>query len=295
MNIFSIRDIENLSGIKAHTLRVWEQRYGIIKPNRKDSRHRQYDVEDLKRILRISHLYNQGFKISRIAEMSDADICRLTIEAQEEGRFDVFINQLIEASIDYDEELFRRAVDAVIYHQGFENAMIQVVYPFLNKIGMLWLTGNIVPSQEHFATNIIRNKILLESSLLQASKSTSNKRYVLFCPPEEFHEIPLLFVQYCLKKRKVYTIFLGVNSSVGNLVDLFSRTQATHLFVHLTTNLSNFEPQQLLENLCATFPNVEVHAAGKVFEILRMEQNNLRIFEQLPDFFRFIEEESTTG
>jgi len=284
MNTFSIRDIENLSGIRAHTLRVWEQRYGIIKPSRKQSRHRLYGIEDLKRILRISHLYNQGFKISRIAEMTDEDICRLTAEGQSKGKFDIFINQLIEASIDFDEELFRRALEAVLFRQGFENTIIQVVYPFLNKIGMLWLTGNIIPSQEHFASNIIRNKILIETSRLDWKPVRPNIRYVLFCPPEEFHEIPLLFIQYCLKKRGISSSLLGVNTTFSELNDFLSTTRVTHLFVHLTTNFTDSEPGVLLEQLCQLYPEINIQASGRVFNGLMHEVENLTLFTDILEF-----------
>jgi DNA-binding transcriptional MerR regulator len=284
MNTFSIRDIENLSGIKAHTLRVWEQRYGIIKPSRKQSRHRLYGIDDLKRILRISHLYNQGFKISRIAEMSDEDICRLTAEAQSKGKFDIFINQLIEASIDFDEELFRRALDAVLFRQGFEHTIIQVVYPFLNKIGMLWLTGNIIPSQEHFASNIIRNKILFETAGMEWKPKKAGVRYVLFCPPEEYHEIPLLFIQYCLKKRGIGCSLLGVNTTLSELNDFLSTTSVTHLFVHLTTNFTDNEPAELVEDLCKLYPDIQVLASGRVFNGLTHELENLTLFMDILDF-----------
>lgn len=289
MHSFSIRDIENLSGIKAHTLRIWEVRYGIVKPSRKDSNHRQYGIEELKRILRISHLYNQGFRISKIAQMSDDDISRLTLETQQIAPHEFFINQLIEASIDFDDDLFRQILDSVIYKYGFEHTIVEVVYPFLTKIGMLWLTGNILPAQEHFASHIIRNKIVFETYKESIEKKVSTDHYILFCPPEEYHEIPLLFVQYCLRKRGITSTFLGVNTSVNDLKTLLTKMKATHLFVHFTTNFSDAEPEEMLIDLCSSFPSLEVFAAGRIFEKTTLDQPNLRVFHRLPDFFPLLD------
>ncbi len=290
MHSFSIKDIENLSGIKAHTLRIWEMRYGVVKPIRKHSKHRKYGVEELKRILRISHLYNQGFRISRIAQMTDEDICRLTTESQSNASQILYINQLIEASIDFDEPLFRQIFNAVINKFGFEDAILEVIYPFLSKIGMLWLTGNILPAQEHFASHIIRNKIVFETYNESVDKKISKDHYILFCPPEEYHEIPLLFVQYCLKKRGINSTFLGVNTSVDDLKILLSKMKATHLFVHFTTNFSDQDPDSLLTELCSSFPSLEVFAAGRLFEKTTITYPKLKIFYQLPDFFPILKQ-----
>lgn len=289
MHCFTIRDIENLSGIKAHTLRIWEVRYGIVKPLRKESNHRLYGIEDLKKILRISHLYNQGFRISRIAEMTDEAICRLTIETQTNTSYESFINQLIEASVDFDDNLFREILDNVIDRIGFESAIIHVAYPLLSKIGMLWLTGNVLPAQEHFASHIIRNKIVLETHKASLEKKISKDHYILFCPPEEYHEIPLLFVQYCLRKRGITSTFLGVNTAIEDLKTLLSKMNATHLFVHFTTNFSDAAPESLLVSLSTLFPNLQVFAAGKTFEKTSLTHPNIKILHQLPDFFPILE------
>lgn len=290
MHSFSIKDIENLSGIKAHTLRIWEIRYGIVRPNRKDSNHRIYGIDELKKILKVSHLYNQGFRISRIAQMTDEDICRLTIETQANLTQDSFINQLIEASVDFDEELFRNIFGTVINKFGFESAVIEIIYPFLSKIGTLWLTGNILPAQEHFASNIIRNKIIFESFNASLQKRVSKDHYILFCPPEEYHEIPLLFVQYCLKKRGINSTLLGVNTSVNDLKVLLTKMKATHLFVHFTTNFTSIAPKEMLVELCTRFPKLQIFAAGRLFEKMSIDQPNLRIFHQLPNFFPILDQ-----
>lgn len=265
MNTFTIRDIENMSGIKAHTLRVWEQRYGIIKPMRKDSLHRLYGIEDLKQILRISYLYNQGYKISRIAEMDEHEIKKLSLELSPKGSFEVFVNQMMEASMDFDETLFRKIMDSVVSHLGMEKAMMLVIYPYLQKVGLLWMTGNVIPAQEHFASNIIRNKILFATNQLPLIAKKSRIRYLLFCPPGEFHEIPLIFMQYGLKRRGITNILFGADTSVEQLKEYIRKHGATHLFLFLTTNFTNLDPLELLDDLRTDFPELQLEVAGDSF------------------------------
>lgn len=286
MNTFTIRDIENLSGIKAHTLRVWEQRYGIIKPMRKDSNHRLYGIDDLKKILRISFLYHEGYKISRIAEMTEDQMKKLALEFTPKGNHDVFINQLMESSIDFDESAFRTALDAAVMHLGLERSMTQVIYPFMNKVGMLWLTGNMIPAQEHFGTNIIRNKIIWATSQLKQRKSPGDQRYIIFCPPGEFHEIPLLLVQFSLRQRGIPSVYFGVNTSVDQVSDYLDKNQATHLFLHLITNFSQLEPIVLLDDLYKRFRSLQILAAGRVFRDVK--HNGVKLFDTVQHFLDYL-------
>lgn len=291
MNTFTIRDIENLSGIKAHTLRVWEQRYGIIKPMRKDSNHRLYGIDDLKKILRISYLYHEGYKISKIADMSEQEIRKLALEFSPKGSHEVFINQLMESSIDFDEVAFRRAMDAVLLHLSLEKAMTLVIYPFFHKIGMLWLTGNIVPAQEHFATNIIRNKIILASSQLKARKVVANRKYLIFCPKGEYHEIPILFVQYSLRQRGIPSMYFGVNTDTAQISDFLEKNEATHLFLHLITNFTHHEPASILHDLHQQFPKLTILASGRAFKDLEVTNKKTRIFNTVQDFISYVDKD----
>src|ERR1700761_9173642 len=156
MNSFSIRDIENLCGIKAHTLRVWEQRYQLVSPKRKPGNHRYYDAEDLKHLLRISWLYHLGHKPSHLAQLSEEQIRTLAQwTPQTPNAHEAFIDQLLESSLDFDTDTFTRIQNTVIGHMGFEKTVTRVLFPFLQKIGLLCLTGTLVPAQEHFASALI--------------------------------------------------------------------------------------------------------------------------------------------
>src|SRR6478672_6586541 len=210
MQVFTIRDIENLTGIKAHTLRIWEQRYDLFTPRRKESQHRIYDNEDLKQLLRISFLYHSGWKVSKIAALSEGQITGLVNEATIGNiNYRVFINQLIEAAIDFDEKRFITVVNQVTEKIGFEKCVVDLCYPFLVKIGLLWSTNNVIPAQEHFTSYIIQNKIIVETEKLEMGNTTPS--IVLMSPKGEFHELPLLFINYLLKKSGWGTVYLGSN------------------------------------------------------------------------------------
>ena len=224
MNHFSIRDIENLSGIKAHTLRVWEQRFNLISPKRKAGNHRFYDNDDLKYILRIAYLYNQGYKISRIACLSEKEIHDLAVDVKyDKDNYEIFINWLMEASIDFDQERFESILRTAESALGYEELVLKVIFPLLNKIGMLWLTGRVIPAHEHFASSFIKNQMIVAIERLEMPESTNPRKVLLFAPKNEFHEIPLLFMWYLLRKNKVPVIYLGVNADTELVFQYCSR------------------------------------------------------------------------
>jgi DNA-binding transcriptional MerR regulator len=266
MQTFSIRDIENLSGIKAHTLRVWEQRYGLIMPGRKESRHREYTNDDLKQILRVAYLYHQGYKISKIARMSPEEINTLSLEYNQHSSFEVFVNQFIEAALDFDEDGFEKVFDALILHLGFEKAFIHVVYPFLNKLGMLWMTGNVLPAQEHFSSNLIRKRIILAIDGLTTATVEKQALMLLFTPSGEFHEIPLLISHYLLKKNGYRIAYLGINTSMDDLKTFSSSNPDFTLFFHLLTNFTDKEPDAYIKMLVDAFPGKKIIASGQLFQ-----------------------------
>ncbi len=283
MQTFSIRDIENLSGIKAHTLRVWEQRYGLIMPARKESRHREYTNEDLKHILRVSYLYHHGYKISRIAGMNPEEINALSLDYNQHTSFDVFINQFIEAALDFDEDRFEEVFDSLILHLGFEKAFIHVVYPFLQKLGMLWMTGNILPAQEHFSSHIIRKKIILAIDALTMVPDEQGEKIILFSPSGEYHEIPLLLIHYLLKKSGNPIVYFGIDISVDELKLYAAGNPSCMLYFHMVTNFTDMEPEAYLEMLCDCFPGKKIFASGPVFKIGISYPEKVRIIHHLKD------------
>jgi DNA-binding transcriptional MerR regulator len=263
MNLFSIRDIENLTGIKAHTLRIWEQRYNLFCPKRKESKHRFYDCEDLKYLLRIAYLYNHGHKISQIAAWSPEEIAKMALDAPPDAEnYEIFINQLTEASIDFDQHRFEKILHNLVLHAGVEKSMTCVLFPLLKKIGMLWLTGSVIPAQEHFASALIIKKMMVAIDGLGRPVYTGGRRVLLFTPSGEHHEIPLLFMQYMLKKQGVPVVYVGKNISLTMLQQICAHQPCTQLYFHIITNLIKCDMHAYLEKLSTMFPDKEIVFSG---------------------------------
>lgn len=270
MNFFSIRDVQNLTGIKAHTLRIWEQRHSILSPRRKSSNHRQYDNEDLKQLLRVAFLYKHGYKISRIAGLSEEDISRLSLELRpDRDNYDIFVNQLTESTIDLDPDRFERVLDQLFQQNDIEQSILSVLFPLLRQIGHLWLAGSVMPAQEHFASAIIVKKLLLAIDQLERPSPACRRRVVLFTPYGESHEIPLLFMQYLLKKNGVPYLYLGSNVKLDTLAMVCEHFEAenpeqpiTQIYFHLMTNLIRMDLSEFLHRLSAMFPQKDIIYAG---------------------------------
>jgi DNA-binding transcriptional MerR regulator len=291
MNIFNIRDIENLTGIKAHTLRVWEKRYGNIMPPTSVGKHRQYDNNDLRHILKISSLYHNGFKISKIANMSAEEIETATLEMDEKTSFEVFITRLIEFSIELNENGFKKLFSELREMMGDENLYHHIVFPFLARIGNLWLNGKVVPVQEHFCSTLIRNELLLSiDQITQKSRfNTSTIKVLLFTPESEFHEIPLLFFNLLLKKLRFHTIYLGTNCTFSVVKDVLAKTKTNTLLVYLITNLGDKNSQLLVDEYTSHFPKEKIIFAGPGFKDAETKSVNgfmARNLESVIDFFK---------
>lgn len=264
MNFFTIGDIENLTNIKAHTLRVWEQRYGLCNCKRKESSHRYYDGEDLKQILRIAWLYHQGVKISHIASLSADDIRKKALgEGYVPTQHSIYVNRLLESSIDLDEPAFSMYLRESIGVFGLEATMLRVIFPFLKKIGLFWLTGHVIPSQEHFASSIITRTLCSSiEKLPDITASPTGKSVLMFTPPGEYHEIPLLFMQYLLKKKNVRHANLGSAVSLEVLKTYCGQQHASSLYFHLITNLTKYDINAYLQQLSDAFPDKKIYCSG---------------------------------
>jgi DNA-binding transcriptional MerR regulator len=290
MNQFSIKDIENLCGVKAHTLRVWEQRYNLFTPKRKESQHRIYDCDDLKELLQISFLYHNGYKISRIAELSPDEIAAEVAKIRPQGcNYETYVHQLIEASVSFDQEAFQKIVNGLVLRMGLENAMVSVFYPFLQRIGLLWMTNHVIPAQEHFCSHIIRKKIICATDGLELSKQ-GNLNVVIFSPVGELHEIPLLLVNYLLRKRGVWTTYFGCNVDNAALAYYQSNVPVTHFVSHLVTQLASESLGTSIRELCHQYPSIPVHVSGPAACCICDSPGNLHRFSSLAEVTQFAED-----
>ncbi len=219
---FSIRDLENLSGIKAHTIRIWEKRYQLLSPERTATNIRTYSLSSLQKLLNITLLYNNGYKISKIAKIPEKDLPGLVRDVGFKDNPDKHaINALKFAMLNFDQALFLKTYDKLREERPFSAIFWEIFIPFLEDLGLLWQTSTISPAHEHFITHLIKQKVYTNTESLQApSASKTDKVHVLFLPENEIHEIGLLFVNYEFLVKGARTIYLGQTMPVENLVDL---------------------------------------------------------------------------
>lgn len=262
MNAFTIKDLENLSGIKAHTIRIWEQRYTFLKPQRTNTNIRSYTSEELKTILNISLLNKYGYKISHISkmglpEMKEKILLLDHVQAQQER----IVNELIQLMVDLDMDTFETLLSRQIKDHGIEKSINHVIFPFLERIGILWLTYHINPAQEHLVTNIIRQKLIvgIENA---SSKLQSSKTALLFLPEGEYHEIGLLYVYYLLKSRGTNVLYLGANVPLKDMEYIVNLKNPDFLYSHLTSVAHHFNFERLLSKLSLQLSSFPIIISG---------------------------------
>jgi MerR family transcriptional regulator, light-induced transcriptional regulator len=288
MHYFSIRDIENLCGIKAQTLRIWEVRYKIFLPKRKESNHRLYDNEDLKQLLRIAYLYRQGWKISRLAQLRPQEILEQVVATAAENKTGSFYTtQLLEKAIDFDQSGFSRVLDTAIQALGFETCIVHVCYPLLQKIGILWMTSHVIPAQEHFCSYLIQHKIIATTDTLPLPQPGAPE-ILLFCPHGEYHELPIFFIHYLLRKTGWNSFYIGTSVSMDLLRQFVAGKNANFLFLHLITNFTGFTADDYLEQLCRAFPEKTIVASGAAALESQRQFTNLRLLRTDDEIYEFI-------
>ena len=288
MEYFTIKDIENLCGIKAHTLRIWEQRYNLFVPKRKDSQHRIYDNDDLKQLLRISFLYHNGWKISKIAGLSSGQVAEEVRKSEiTNTTYKTFIIQLIEAAVDFDEISFVEILNQLTAKLGFEKCITDICYPYLNRIGMLWVTNNIIPAQEHFSSYIIQNRIIAETNKLSINNETPT--LLLFSPKGEYHELPLLFIFYLLRKNGWSVVYLGASITKEVIKQFTENDEMKYLFLHLITNFTGWDADVYFEDLCRSFPHKQIIVSGAAVQQVQRSFVNLKLLKSDKEIYEFIE------
>lgn len=266
MSRYSIKDLENLSGIKAHTIRIWEQRHGIINPKRTPTNIRYYDSDDLKLILNIARLKDNGFKISKIAAMSHHEILQSVMEltVSDPKDFENHVHNLTTAMIDLDEALFENSLSTCILQMGFESTMLNVIYPFLVKIGFLWQAEAIHPAQEHFITCLIRQKIIVAIDGQKLVSGPGTKKFMLFLPEQELHEINLLFAHFILKKYGNQVIYLGQSLPHSDIILAYELHKPDYLLTSLTSAPKRRFVQSYIDTLSKEFPKAEILLGGSM-------------------------------
>ncbi|TND09796.1 MAG: regulatory protein MerR [Bacteroidetes bacterium] len=260
---YTIRDLERLSGIKAHTLRVWEQRYGILVPERTATNIRWYCADELKKLLNISMLNNHGLKISRIAQMSPEEIARQVAELiDKEGVDSEHVTTMIIAMIELDEARFEKIFAGCVLRQGFESTVIHIILPLLRKVSIMWQTGSINRAQEHFISNLIRQKIVVAIDGCLSRPSPDAQRFLLFLPNGEMQELHLLFYHYMIKNRGHHVIYLGQSVPFDDIAASNEIQKADILLTVITGEPKEIGTKGYLERLHKTFMNHHILLSG---------------------------------
>lgn len=215
---FSIKDLENLSGVKAHTIRIWEKRYNLLEPNRTETNIRQYDMLNLKKLLNITFLYNEGYKISKIAQFNEIEINRLIESLSTAKQEDYTLKAFKTSMFDFDYPLFNKTFNEIKEKHTFKEIFYNFFIPLLTEIGALWQTGTIDPAHERFISEIIKQKINLHIHELIAKQDQKEEpKFILFLPYEEIHEIGLLFANFLVLDAGFSSVYLGTNIPIDNL------------------------------------------------------------------------------
>jgi DNA-binding transcriptional MerR regulator len=269
MNGFTIRDLENLSGIKAHTIRVWEQRYRFLKPQRTPTNIRYYTNDELKIILNVSLLNKYGFKISHIDRMAYEEMEQriLTLDDAQAIQ-ERLVNELIRHMVDMNITAFEKTLTGFITQKSIERAIPQLIFPFLEKTGMLWQSGHINPAQEHLASNSIRQKLIVAIEKAVPVKQ-SRHQCVLYLPEGEYHELGLLYIYYLLKSRGVPAIYLGANVPVKDVGFVVKMKKPDYALIHLTAGGNNFNFEKLLINIRQHTGNIRTIISGQIVQSYR--------------------------
>lgn len=285
---YSIKDLENLSNIKAHTIRIWEKRYGIIKPERTQTNIRYYSDEELRKLMNISILINNGVKISHIASFSADEIKEKALYLlQNPNDMENQLKNLVISMIELNESKFEKILSKSIISIGFEKTMLKLIYPFLNHIGVLWQTGAINPAQEHFISNLIRQKLISSIDSVEFNEHAKTKRFVLFLPEGELHEMGLLFYYYLLKVRGHHVLYLGQATPTASLPETVQIWNPDYLLCFLISSFSGISYQEFLDELSSAFPSKNLIIAGEQIKKSKLKVSGKVSF--VKDALEFIE------
>ena len=234
---FTIKDLENISGIKAHTIRIWEKRHKLLSPTRTNTNIRRYSLASLQKLLNITLLYNNGSKISKIASLEKDEISTMVREiALKSNSEQVAINALKLSMVNFDTSLFDVTYEEILLQNDFEFVYVNVFMPLMSELGILWQTNAISPSHEHFITNLIKQKIHIQTEFLQKDSvaEENSKLFILFLPEDEIHDLGLLWLNYFILKNGYKTIFLGQSLQTESLETLINLTNDICFVTYLT-------------------------------------------------------------
>lgn len=291
MGQYSIKEIEHLSGIKAHTLRMWEQRYQVVNPKRSNTNIRYYDDADLRRLMNIALLTKHGMRISKVAKMSDQELQEavMQLESQSTGQEEM-IATLTLSMLELDEYRFEKALSTAIVKHGFDKAFLEIVHPFMKRVGLLWQTSAICPAHEHFISCLIRQKLIVAIDAQAVNPRSDKPRFLLMLPEGEWHELSLLFSHYLIKKQGFPVLYLGQSVPMPDAIEAYRQWKPEYLLTVVTSHPPIKEVQAFIYELSETFPESKVlitghNVVGQGWEF----PDNIQPINKIEDLIYFLE------
>ena len=263
---YKIKEVESLTGIKAHTLRIWEKRYGILVPERSETQIRTYSDDELTFLLNISLLNKNGIKISKIANLSKGEISKKVWELHSSSVLETSGEHFILALIEMDEKLFSNTLNSLIAEVGLEAAFMNHLIPFLERIGVMFLVGSIIPAQEHFISNLIRQKVISEIDKLPIPNENRHK-VLLFLPEHEWHELGLLLYQFLLRKNGISTFYFGQSLPYESLITSINLLHPEVIISSWLTSVDNTFIKNYFAKLQKDAPNALICAGGAQIKV----------------------------
>lgn len=286
---YSIKDLEVLSGVKAHTIRIWEKRYNLLVPDRTDTNIRYYSDDDLRRMLNISLLVRTGYKISKVATWTDDKINDKVLEISKRKTSEVeYIDRLILHMVNFDNRSFYRLTSEVIEQMGFEDAVTKVFFEFFVRVGTYWQVGSIFPAQEHYVTNIFRQKLIAEIDKLGIENSRE-ATVLFFLPENELHEMSLLFYAYLAQKMGYHVIYLGQFVPWNDLQKIQDQIKIDYCFTAFINSVSKEDLEEYLVSLKELFNNQKIFITGWQLQLHQPAlPRNVKIVKDYKEFKKFL-------
>lgn len=288
-SIFSIKDLENLSGIKAHTIRIWEKRYNVLEPMRTDTNIRYYDLASLQKLLNITLLHNHGYKISKISKMTADKIPLMVKEIiNEKSVKHHAINAFKLAMMNFDQAMFFKTYDSLLSNKSFKDVFFEVFIPLMQEIGLLWQTDTITPAHEHFIIYLIKQKLLVQTEKIQTKEPVyTDKVFVLYLPMNEIHELGLMYLNYEIISFGYKTIFLGESVPTESLKNILSYFDNPVFLTYMTVEPDKESINDYLKevhNEVLSVHNSKLWAVGKNTEFIDKEQHpNVIVFNSISE------------
>jgi DNA-binding transcriptional MerR regulator len=282
MSNYSIKDMESITGIKAHTIRIWEKRYSLIQPERTSTNIRLYNDEELVHLINVGTLVKHGHKISKLSKLSKNEVSKVIENiAVTESNHDALISQLIDAMVELNESKFLELFDQTTHSMDFEHTIIELIFPLMERIGTMWTIGSIIPGHEHFLSNLIRQKMISNIDKLAVHTNPDKPTFLLFLPDGEWHEIGLLFMQYMLKKRGFKVLYLGASVRDIDVEEVFKIHTVPYLFTVLTTAYGKESTSDYLNRMSHVIGNRTLFVSGYSALNVKEQYTNIHF---IPDY-----------